>query len=349
MKKFNKKKKYKKWHDKRALKISKQRKKKKIYNADARKVPIYKNHKSEIIKREPVIAPENLCLLSETEDCITFFNEIRNENNINKFGHLCFVQMSIKNVLKFDYSTICILIALIGDLKSKGIYLRGDFPENEDCRNQIIESGLLDVLFNEQGKPFKKSQTSELLFIEKGSKLLTRKDNIRISKSVKSVVKHLTGEEYYCKKLRTILLEICGNSIEWGGTKHRQWLIGIKYDKERVIFTITDVGRGILNTLNKKFRQKLSEIFDSKGDDEILKGAFIKKYGSSSKMVNRNKGLPSIKNGFDDGLLKNLKVLTNNVILHYDNDDDSKVFSKNNEFKGTLYRWIITKESLKAS
>jgi len=65
--------------------------------------------------------------------------------------------------------------------------------------------------------------------------------------------------------------------------------------------------------------------------------------------VNRNKGLPAIKSGFDDGLLKNLKVLTNNVILHFDNGNDSKSINKKIEFKGTLYRWVITKESLKVA
>ena len=84
-------------------------------------------------------------------------------------------------------------------------------------------------------------------------------------------------------------------------------------------------------------------------DVEILQNAFVKKYGSSTQEINRNKGLPAIKKGFDDGLLKDLKVLTNNVILHFDNDKKSLSFIKQRGFDGTLYRWSITKESLETN
>ncbi len=72
----------------------------------------------------------------------------------------------------------------------------------------------------------------------------------------------------------------------------------------------------------------------------------MKKYGSKSQKTNRNKGLPSIKNGFDIGLITKLKVLTNNVILHYGENNDSEII-KEKPFKGTLYRWELTKETIK--
>jgi len=252
MKKVYLKKEYKKWHKNRSRKISLNKRNKKVFLEHRHIIPINRNHKSEYIIRDEVIAPNNLCLLEETELCLEFFKDLRHINNVSKVGRLCYVQMTFRDVNVFDYSTICILIAIIGDLKSKGIYLRADFPKNKKCKEYLIESGLLNVLFDEHGKPFKKSKNSELLFIEKGTKRLTTKDNIRISQTVKNVVEHLTGESAHCKGLRKILLEICGNSIEWGGTHNRQWLIGIKYDNERVIFTITDVGKGILKSLTKK-------------------------------------------------------------------------------------------------
>lgn len=90
----------------------------------------------------------------------------------------------------------------------------------------------------------------------------------------------------------------------------------------------------------------MGDALNRRSSDEILKNAFVRKYGSRSHKVNRNKGLPSIKNGFDSGVIKNLKVLTNNVILHYGKDIDSKVLNKY-PFKGTLYRWEINKETIK--
>lgn len=344
MNKNNRKNKRKKWHDRRAKKIGSRSKRRKKFNPE--KLPRYKNPNIEFIAGETVVAPSDICLLSETHGCLKFFSELRKEKNIYKIKNRCYVEMDISKVTKFDYSSICVLIAIIRDLKSKGIYLRTNYPKDENTKDLIIESGLLTFMFDSEGKPFEKSEKSDLLFIEKGSKLLSRQDNRTISETIKNAVKHLTGEEKHLPKLRTILLEICGNSIEWGGTLNKQWLFGVKYEDDRVIFTITDVGKGILKTLNKKFKQTLEDVFTLKSDDEILKGAFVKKYGSSSRKVNRNKGLPSVKNGFDKGFINNLKVLTNNVILHYGREKDSEVLIKT-QFNGTLYRWEVTRESIK--
>ena len=65
-----------------------------------------------------------------------------------------------------------------------------------------------------------------------------------------------------------------------------------------------------------------------KRKDEILKGAFDKTYGSATKEGNRNKGLPAVKAGFKNEIIGKLKVLTNNVILHFDDDTLSKEFAK---------------------
>ncbi|TRZ45135.1 hypothetical protein [Robertkochia solimangrovi] len=344
MKKYFKKSKCKKIHDRRAKRIGASPSRTKKYNPD--RLPFYQRYKYDFIKAEPVVAPENICLLSETKGCLQFFTELRKVKSISKIGRECFVEMDLSEVKKFDYSSICVLIAIIRDLKSKKIFLRGNYPKDELCKKQIIESGLLTFMYDKNGNPFKKSEKSDLLFIEKGAKILKREDNIIISETIKNAVKHLTGEDKHLPKLRTILLEICGNSIEWGGTLNKQWLFGVKYEEEKAIFTITDVGKGILKTLNKKWKDKLSDVFTLNPDDEILKGAFVKKYGSSSHKINRNKGLPSVKNGFDKGVIKNLKVLTNNVILHYGDQESSEVL-KEHYFGGTLYRWELTKETIK--
>jgi len=344
MKKYNKKKKFKRWHDRRSKKIGSRKKRNKKYNLN--KVPKYKNPFYEYIEADPVVAPQDICLLSETKDCLKFFSQLRKEKFISKIGKACFVQMDISKVEQFDYSSICVLIAIIRDLKSKGIFIRGNYPENPISKEKIIESGLLTFMYDNNGKPFKKSEKSDLLFIEKGAKILSREDNKSISDTIKNAVNHLTGYDSHLPKLRTILLEICGNSIEWGGTINKQWLFGVKYEDDKVIFTITDVGKGILKTLYKKWNQKFTDVFTLQRDDDILKGAFIKKYGSSTQKVNRNKGLPSIKNGYDKGIIKNLKVLTNNVILHYGEEVDSEVL-QNITFEGTLYRWELTKETIK--
>ncbi len=246
--------------------------------------------------------------------------------------------------MEIDYCTICVLRAIISDLDYKSINTRGDFPTDSKMKEWIINSGLLNHMRNEEGRKYKLAPKSDLMFIQTGEKKLSTKDNIHISQTISKATEHLTGEAKHCKKLRTILLEICGNSIEWAGTQNKQWLLGTKYEDNHVIFTITDVGKGILKSLRRRWGTKLIDWAGGNDDIDILKGAFIKKYGSTSQKANRNKGLPAIKNGFDIGLLLNLKVVTNGVILHYDSEGQSRLLRT--EFRGTMYRWTITKESL---
>jgi len=203
-------------------------------------------------------------------------------------------------------------------------------------------------MVNEKNQKFPKSKKSDLIFFEKGCGVLSFEDNKKISALVKDVVNHLTGENKYSLSVKTIILEICGNSIEWASTENKQWLLGVKYETERVFFTVTDVGKGILETLYRKFTKRFFDTF--KTDDEILKGAFNKKYGSSTKELNRNKGLPAVKTNFEQGTINNLRVLTNNVALQFGDDSNSKTFGKGSpRFKGTFYQWEMTKECLNKS
>lgn len=294
-----------------------------------------------------VSAPNDFRLIENTEICLSFFRDLRSTDFLNEIGNRRFVSMSLKYVTKIDYGTISILTALSDDLKFKGINVRGDFPDNLDCKKFMLESGYLNHLFNDQGQKFSKAPKSDLIFFEKGFGVLSAEDNKKISETVKNVVNHLTGQMEYCLPVKTIILEICGNSIEWSGTDNKQWLLGVKYADNKVVFTVTDVGKGILDTLYKKVTLKLKDFFENTSDDKILAGAFAQKYGSSTQEVNRNKGLLSVKANSDKGVIQKLKVLTNNVILHFDDNSLSKTLKKGSpRFKGTFYQWEMTKDCL---
>jgi len=100
MKKLYIKKKYKAWHDNRSKKIALQKSKVRLYFKFRYKIPINRNHKSEYIIKDEVLAPENLCVLEDTEKCLEFFRNLRRPENINKIGRICFVKMSLKKGIK---------------------------------------------------------------------------------------------------------------------------------------------------------------------------------------------------------------------------------------------------------
>ena len=340
---------YKKWHKRRLVKLEKKFRKKRVRQYAQQKLekPRKSNkHQVNDIKL-PVVAPSDLRLIEKTSDCLAFLRDLRNEDFQSKKGQFKFVVLSLKNVTQIDYGTISILTAIIDDLKYKQILVRGDLPVNQECKKFMIDSGYLNNLFDDNGKPFKKAEKSEMIFFEKGCGMLSENDNKKISLLIKNVVNHLTGSENHCLPLRTIILEICGNSIEWGNTENKQWLLGVKYETEKIVFTVSDVGKGILETLHRKFKHELTDTFTMKSNDEILKGAFDKKYGSATQEANRNKGLPAVKINFQQGTISALKVLTNNVILHFDNDSLSRTFDKGSaRFKGTFYQWEMTNNCL---
>lgn len=298
--------------------------------------------------RLQVIAPRDFRVIENTEECLNFFRNLRNEDFTDRRSGIGHVRMTLRNVEKIDYAAVSILTAISDDLKFNDIVLQGDLPESLDCSKFMIDSNFLNHMYNAKtAKRYRSETTSELIFFEKGCGKLSIEDNMKISKTIKNVVKHLTGRSNQCLSVKTIILEICGNSIEWADTKNKQWLLGVKYEDKKVIFTLTDVGRGILQTLHRRFPLKITDILSHKTDHQILEGAFEKKYGSSTKEANRNKGLPSIKANFEEKILSNLKVLTNNVILHFDNKSLSRTLDKGSpRFKGTFYQWEMTEECI---
>jgi len=307
---------------------------------------VFRGNKKINQRKPAALAPSDLRLIENTVGCLSFFRDIRSDDYLSRKGNFRYVIMSLKDVTQIDYGTISILTAINDEFNSRKIFLKSILPVSESCRQFMVESGYLNNLFDESGKPFPKSVVSELIFFEKGCGVLSEGDNRKISSLIKDVVYHLTGVNEYSLAVKTVILEICGNSIEWSGTVSRQWLLGVKYETGRVIFTVTDVGRGILDTLYRKFSKKFFETFRSA--DFILKGAFDKKYGSTTQESNRNKGLPAVKANFENGKIGKLKVLTNNVILHFDSEHLSLTLDRGSpRFKGTFYQWEMNMDCIK--
>jgi disulfide oxidoreductase YuzD len=105
---------------------------------------------------------------------------------------------------------------------------------------------------------------------------------------------------------------------------------------------MTDIGHGILETLRKKATQIVSDIL--KSDIEILDRAFDKKYVSVTNDINRNKGLPKIKKIVINNYVNNLIVITNNVLLNFSSESNSKILNK--KFNGTFYYWELNKNCI---
>jgi hypothetical protein len=169
--------------------------------------------------------------------------------------------------------------------------------------------------------------------------------NEEAGKLIQQGIEFLSGEKNHYPPAYSLILEMSGNTIEHAYEDRKQhWLLSLTCDEEnkKIIFTFTDNGVGILETLNRKFSDQVNDIFSS--EVEVIKNAFLRKYGSSTKEINRNKGLPLIKRMQVEKNVNNLLLITNNVMIDFQSESGEKLSTK---FAGTFYYWEIDSNCLK--
>lgn len=245
------------------------------------------------------------------------------------------LNLNLSQVTHFDLGA---LTCLLSTLRFTTNYI-GNYPNVPACRQFFEESGFLNLMRDVNGNKFEVKNDKNLMF-EKGT---DKTSNSRVGYEIKRAVKYLTGKECTFPPVYSIIQEICPNSIEHANKEAKKvnWMMGIKYEDDRVCFAMTDKGYGILKTIKKTRSQKWWDSF--KDETDILQSAFGKKYQSRTEDDNRNKGLPRIKSVADDGFVQNLTVITNNTLLNLCDNSRSKLLGLN--FGGTFYYWEITEDT----
>lgn len=251
------------------------------------------------------------------------------------------LMIDLSQIESIDMGAICLLLSVVEELHIHDVIVTGNFPNNPYCQDLFRESGFLAHMKTITGSEFIKPKTS--LIVKRGK---TQTDNESVGKCIKSAMKFLTGEASHFPPIFSMIQEMTGNSVEHAYLEKEHWLLGINYDKlnDRVVFTFTDNGFGILNTLYRKLGQKFFDSLNLNSNNEILNGAFVKKYSSRHKRhINRNKGLPLLRKTQDNGLVKNLTVISNDVFIDFDSGESRNIKSN---FSGTYYYWELDKECL---
>jgi hypothetical protein len=293
----------------------------------------FKNHELTISLKG------DFALLENPELVISLINQfatIENERHIRKK-----VLIDISKITALDIGAIGLLLSVVNSLTKKNIPIVGNLPNDESCRDLFIRSGFLSHMQDMQGKPFNRKGLS--LLIERG---FDKTSNKRVGDEIKKAVNYLTGISQSYRPVYSMVQEMCANSIEHANSDKRKknWLFAVYYDVDKVIFTMTDIGEGILSTLKKKAVQLFQDAISFKDDVLTLDGAFDKKYQSSTLDANRNKGLPKIKEINSEQYVENLKVITNRVFLDFSNPKNSRKLD--HKLKGTFYYWELTKKSI---
>lgn len=328
--------------------ITRRRKKKVLPRPRPRKtrLPSYGILSQPASKPEPLSAPKDFRLLKNTEECISFFKKIRaRKKAVTDSKNNLVVRVDLSGVEHIDFASTMMLDAICEELVATSpiCHIAGESPRNELCRQYLLDSGFLNNKYDEHGRKYPDVGHSANIKIERGHTILKDEDVMRFVEIEKRICEHVTGSPGKMFNHIEMIKEICGNTVDWSGAVRDQWIYGAKFEEGKVIVVALDLGRGILESISRKFSVLLKDLLEQNSHVAILEGAFNKKYGSKSGKPNRNKGLPSIKYANEKGRIKDLVVITNNVTLDFtDSQNNCKfVANKNRGFMGTLYSWMI--------
>ena len=285
----------------------------------------------------PFVAPQKFNLRTNPEEVIQYVNSI-NATAIS-YKNQCKVRFVLNGIQDIDNGAIGMLLTLVNALARRKVRSYGDMPNNVDARIAFEQSGFFQYVRMLQGK---KVSATDSFIVQQGS---DRTNSQAIGSQIRKIMLHLTGKEQRHQPLYSLIGEIISNSIEHANalSKDKNWLLSVHYESDRVRVMVTDIGKGILTTLRKKTSQKLRDTITLTSGPEVLFNLFNRKYQSSTFEKNRNKGLPKIKECYDNNFIQNLLVITNNVYLDF-NGIDTRVLTPN--FQGTFYSWDLTSDNI---
>lgn len=298
------------------------------------------------IENIKIDAGSSFSLFNEPENVIQIIQSL--DKCKTKSRYIKYVQLDLSNITQIDIGAISFLLAKIHEISQiKRVKFWGIGPQDKACKKLFNESGFLDYMIDLSGKKFTKQSDN---FIFKVGTDKTR--NERVGKTIEKSMKFLIGREQKYPPVYSIVQEICSNSVEWANapeTRNKNWFLGVNYPVDSknkyITFTMTDIGFGILHTLNRRFGKIITETLQLKKDTEILERAFERKYGSKTGEPNRNRGLPLIRDRFNRSFIKDLRVITNNVFLDFNNESETRLLGKN--LPGTFYTWNIDLNCIK--
>lgn len=307
----------------------------------------YKSLDNTIIIKDFIKAPRFFNYLKYPLECNYFFSSLRMKENCSIIRGEHSFKICLKNTIEIDFAAISILKSIMEEARRTGISFSGNLPKDIECKKFLIEYGFLNNLAHNGDQKINILSNGQYFFYEKKEGKLTIKDFMDFDLISGKAYKGVTGLDGYFDDVITAFKEIGSNAVEWSRSKFSQWMVGY-YEKDgKVIINVTDLGLGILDTLYRSGNLQFIDFFVSRTDLRILEGAFIRRYGSLSQEINRNKGLPFIKRIFDEGKIKNLVVSTNKIFYNFGNRNDCKISPKLQfNFLGTFYQWELDNQCI---
>ncbi|WP_282126101.1 hypothetical protein [Marinifilum flexuosum] len=278
-----------------------------------------------------LIAPDDLRLTySECENVTGFIHRIKSASRSSRN-----IIVDLENVSKICDGTISMLLSVIKEIGRDGVRVKGTYPKDIDARNFLEKSGFFGHI---RGHVSPSNGETKNTIIRTGD---SRTPPAEVSQEIYNSMETVWGTKGRNPLLRGGVFEMVRNSCDHAFSNSASvfWHFSLSHheDEELVSYSFVDNGKGIIRTMSSK--GIIDKIFDYfKSNSNILKAAFENGIESATGLPWRGKGLPTIYELYEDKVVTNLIVVSNNVFIDFDRNLRKEIKFP---FSGTYYHWVI--------
>lgn len=289
-------------------------------------------------------APADFSLLQNKEAVFRFINIV---DGLYKKEREVFIDL--KSVHSIDYPAILVLLSVMARFRDKKIRFNGNYPDNQEVKDKLIESRFFHHLFN-------LSSPASIGDLKVNNHIYTKTDvevdPVLGEQIMREASTTIWNKPRICKGLQTVLIELMHNTNNHAANNtddKEKWYLLVNHDADnnKVCFVFVDYGQGIFESLRvnwetiwKRLTKRIEYGTNSKILEDILNG-IIKL--TDTKQPNRGKGLKRIKKALDWNQISNLYIFSNDVSVNACSADYTQL---KNSFSGTLFYWELQCDNL---
>lgn len=281
-------------------------------------------------------APANFNLMPNyAEETISYINQVKKLGNKRKG-----IDFNLEDVTDIGVGAISMLLSVMKELSGQGIRFQGTKPNNPNALNILERSGFMKYVYS--GVKPENRITKNIIFT--GDK---RTHHTEILDVIHNAMETVWGEKGRSQLLYGTIVEMIKNSCKHAFKSDTKvsWHFAVSHDQNSNIvkFSFVDNGIGVVSSHEKgNLLRTVGGVF--RNNAEFIEGAYTEGIKSKTGLSWRGTGLPTIYETFDNGIIKNLAVITNDVYCNFDSEKKQVL---TNRFKGTYYYWEIDKNCVK--
>ncbi len=277
---------------------------------------------SEIIK-----APPNLDFRVAPEEAINFFEKIR-----RTIDHSIPIYLDLSEVINLSGHALLYLIAIMQNYKTMGrvFSIGGNTPLEPKSKALFESSGFYRYV--RQSRLNLRLQSEDVMRITSG----VDHDPLVLRKLCKFIQEKLHVDRVHTQSIFAVVGEMMNNTKSHAYSPRcivDNWFLFANFCKENNVIDIAflDTGKGIPQTAKKNFSDYIPF---SSHDYQIIESGLNGDFRTSTKKPWRSKGLPDVKQKYENGTLDSLVIVSGRGYINY---PEKRNLGKN--FNGTLYFW----------